>query len=722
MTVRLVRALREVRLADASVVGAKAAMLGELLASGVRVPAGVVLSPEALELSADEREALLQTATAALGGERFAVRSSGISEDGAERSFAGLYETVLDVAPPGLAAATDRVLRSARAQLVASYAPGASDGMAVIVQHMVDAVAAGVALTADPVSGDRGTCVVTAVKGLGAPLVNGEVPGDEWRILNGRASPTRRVEGAIDGRVALAVASVARRIAELRGAPQDIEWALGGGGSIWIVQARPMTALPPDVSWEPPSPGAFSRSYRFGEWIAEPVTPLFESWLLSTMEERLHAVIRAAIGQVAPRPYHVVVNGWYFYSLNWASTRAMARNFPRLLLRIIRSPRHVAGLLPATARHAVDLLEREWRADLQPRYRAAVTAAEARVETLPVGELPGLIDELAGLAGEYFTSIAALSGTAYKLELNLAGFYRRHLRDAVGWSHLPLLAGFEPPEAERRAAVVSLDWSHPPVPVEGRAGTAPRVVAARQAAEGASFAALARSPRRLQQFRRLLADAQRVISFREEQTQELTLPWPVLRRAVVRLGEALVERGRISQADDVFFLTRSEVLDALAGRSTPEVDVAERRSIRAVQARLVAPLVVGRLPPIAARMWSGFTTAVGARASERALVSGTPASAGRATGPVRVIRGADEFADLQPGEILVAPLTAPAWTPLFARAAGVVTDVGSAAAHASLIAREYGIPAIVGTGDGTRRLRTGMLVTIDGGTGTVEAA
>ena len=91
-----------------------------------------------------------------------------------------------------------------------------------------------------------------------------------------------------------------------------------------------------------------------------------------------------------------------------------------------------------------------------------------------------------------------------------------------------------------------------------------------------------------------------------------------------------------------------------------------------------------------------------------------PASPGRVTGSVRVIRGPDEFDELQAGEILVAPLTAPAWTPLFTRAAAVVTDVGSAASHASIIAREYGIPAVVGCVDATSRLHTGMRVTVDG--------
>jgi phosphoenolpyruvate synthase/pyruvate phosphate dikinase len=134
----------------------------------------------------------------------------------------------------------------------------------------------------------------------------------------------------------------------------------------------------------------------------------------------------------------------------------------------------------------------------------------------------------------------------------------------------------------------------------------------------------------------------------------------------------------------------------------------------------VAPLIVGRMTRMMTWLWEKMPRLVGAVPSDNALVSGTPASPGRATGLVRVVRGPREFDQLQPGEILVSPLTAPAWTPLFTRAAGVVTDVGSLASHASIIAREYGIPAIVGCGDATARLRTGMRVTIDGSTGNVE--
>jgi phosphohistidine swiveling domain-containing protein len=488
-----------------------------------------------------------------------------------------------------------------------------------------------------------------------------------------------------------------------------------------------MTALPPDVSWQSPAPGAYTRMLRFGEWIGEPVTPLFESWLLTAMEDRMHAFFREEIGQIAPRPYHVVVNGWYFYSINFISGGAFRRSLPGMLVKAIRSPRHIAGIIPPTVRFSFPIFERRWREDLQPRYRAAVANAERSVETLPVADLPSLIDELAELAGEYFGGIAALSGAAYKMEMNLARFYRLKLAPSLGGSHLPLLAGFDQPADRKRQGIASLDWWHAPMPVEATATTPAkshgRVVEARLASETAAFETVASSPRRLRAFRRLLADAQHLVPIREEQTEELTIAWPVMRRAVLRIGEALAGRGLIAEADDVFFLTRAEALAALEGVPLPSsVDVPARRSLRSEQARLVPPPLVGRVNPMIQRVWDSFPGLIGAAPSDHALVSGVPASPGRATGLVRVIRGPDEFDQLLPGEILVAPLTAPAWTPLFTRAAAVVTDVGSAAAHASIIAREYGIPAVVGCGDATARLRTGMRVIVDGTTGNVEPA
>ena len=149
--------------------------------------------------------------------------------------------------------------------------------------------------------------------------------------------------------------------------------------------------------------------------------------------------------------------------------------------------------------------------------------------------------------------------------------------------------------------------------------------------------------------------------------------------------------------------------------------VADRRQGWESQRRLAAPLALGEPPRTIRKLVHGAAEAARTRpVSPDAIVVGEPASPGRASGAVRIVRGPEDFRGFREEEVLVARLTAPAWTPLFGRAAAVVTDGGTLAAHASLVAREYGIPAVVGTGDATLRLRDGQAVTVDGGAGTVE--
>ncbi|MGH3451117.1 MAG: PEP-utilizing enzyme, partial [Haloechinothrix sp.] len=107
---------------------------------------------------------------------------------------------------------------------------------------------------------------------------------------------------------------------------------------------------------------------------------------------------------------------------------------------------------------------------------------------------------------------------------------------------------------------------------------------------------------------------------------------------------------------------------------------------------------------------------------EEESITGQPASPGLATGPARIVRGLEDFDRVTPGDVLVARATAPAWTPLFSRVVAVVTDGGTLAAHASLIAREYGIPAVVATGSATQRIGDGQTVTVDGGRGEITRA
>jgi pyruvate,water dikinase len=203
-----------------------------------------------------------------------------------------------------------------------------------------------------------------------------------------------------------------------------------------------------------------------------------------------------------------------------------------------------------------------------------------------------------------------------------------------------------------------------------------------------------------------------------------------MRRAVLRIAGELVARGALAAVDDVWFLTRSELFAALEGGVTPDSTLlAERRRTWERQRRLAPPLHIGTQSPLVERFIAAAEAAIrggrgpagpGADARASGDIVGIPASAGCASGPVRIVHSSDAFDTVQPGDVLVAPMTAPAWTPLFGRVVAIVTDTGGAAAHASIVAREYGLPAVVGTADATRRLRDGDLVEVDGSAGIVR--
>ena len=180
------------------------------------------------------------------------------------------------------------------------------------------------------------------------------------------------------------------------------------------------------------------------------------------------------------------------------------------------------------------------------------------------------------------------------------------------------------------------------------------------------------------------------------------LLWPV--------GEELAQAGRLQEAADIFFLTLPEVHEALAGADVRE-RVGERR------ASFARELMRSRVPLV---LLSDGTEPAGPPTSTLAhgALQGTPASPGRVTALARVILDPHD-ARLSPGEILVAPSTDPGWTPLFLQAAGLVMETGGAMAHGAIVAREYGIPAVVGVPNATGRIATGSRVTLDGTAGTV---
>jgi rifampicin phosphotransferase len=730
----LVVILDEARRLDPSVLGAKAANLARLAAAGFPVPPGFVVTTAAQGHLREASPPLLEAA-ATFGAERFAVRSSGTSEDLDDASFAGQYETLLNVPLEGLQEAVGRVFDSASASRVAAYREARAEAtdetsrsrMAVLVQVMVEADSAGVAFTANPVTGERGEVVVTAVRGLGERLVSGEASGDEWVVSGDGATLRRESEGAITARQALEVAELARRVEEHFGSPQDVEWAISGG-RLYLLQARPMTALPEPAEWKPPAPGYWMRNFRLGEWLPEAMTPLFADWLLALIEDGYLRGMRSVVGASVPFRY-AAINGWYYTTLPEVSPRLLARALldsrgrmvPIMWNALIRVNSDPVGADRAVLR----LLADKWGSEILPRYRRLVQAAQDRVEFSSPAGLVGIVDEIGTAAGEYLFSLAIVGGSAWKMEAALAKFFRRHLADRVDFRHQVLLRGLPGLEAGTPPhAVQSVDWYHPTLGELGLAGedsdgrTRRREVAAdREAAETTCRAALADQPALRSRFDALLEVAQRYAVLRERQARDFTLGWPLLRRCALRLGEILVARSVIGAAEDVFFLTRAE----LDGREDLGETVADRRQRWERQRRLAAPLDLGNPPKALRSLMNGATEVARSRpVPPDAVLVGEPASPGRATGAVRIVRGPEDFDRFRDGEVLVARLTAPAWTPLFGRAAAVVTDGGTLAAHASLVAREYGIPAVVGTGEATRRLRDGQIVVVDGGAGVVE--
>jgi phosphohistidine swiveling domain-containing protein len=209
--------------------------------------------------------------------------------------------------------------------------------------------------------------------------------------------------------------------------------------------------------------------------------------------------------------------------------------------------------------------------------------------------------------------------------------------------------------------------------------------------------------------------ARQGIAFREDSHFHATRAIPILRHLLLEAGRRLAEAGALPDAQDVFHLHLEE-LEALSG---PD----HLSSADAGRIRITARGRADRRAELAGVPMLATASLVNPAASAQgALVTGVPASGGRATGPVRVIREPAEFGALRGGDVLVCPYTNPTWTSLFQRAAAVVVDSGGIGSHAAIVAREYGMPAVMGTGSGTTVLVDGQQITVDGDTGRVTAA
>ena len=727
-------------------VGGKAARLGELMRRGEHVPDGFSLIG-----SGERAVSLALEAYRRMGSDTpVAVRSSASAEDGTDASFAGQFETVLDVrGEEALADAIAVCWESLSGERVAAYVErrgpeGHAAGltMSVLVQRMVPARAAGVAFSANPLTGARDEVVIHAVRGLGDVLVSGEVDPDRYRMTpRGEVNVER--SGAesppITDDEARQVAALVRRIAAAEGVPQDVEWAIDPDG-LWLLQARPMTALPPEVSWQSPIPGAkWAKDFQTAEWQTEPPSPLGAT---TTFEVMAVARERYRGWPPIPRSYepgHLLINGWLYMRVGGPLWTILANAVSAMLTLV------TVGL------DGHRRVERRWTprlADLDGLSRArpaemddgalrrhtdrlldglgwwfmeiSFFASLVRVGQMLVGRPPGLPDPGALFRGndsQLLESERALREAA-RDPAAMAGYLTRfgHMVESADPIH-PTLA--ESPEAQRwQLAAARAD----------REGPDERLVRNRGERAAAERALHSIGGPRGFFVRRATAAGQTHAAHTDDAVFHFQRILALVRAAFLAQGSRLVAAGVLAKPEDVFYLEADELWTAEGDRR----DLVEaRRAEREGRKKLAPPPMI---PPVSDPSWTQdralkmMPPEIRAQLLERGLqvrdgrrvVVGSPASPGVTRGIARVVAGPDDFGRFHPGEVLVAHATSPIWTPLLAIAAAAVTEVGGPFSHAAIVAREFGIPLVDGAIDATRVIADGTPVVVDGTSGMVQ--
>jgi pyruvate,water dikinase len=871
---------RDIEAGTLPLVGGKAANLGVLTRAGLPVPAGLCVTTEAyrrvtegagLEAVLDALAARLDLATLNALATRaralvlaapvpddiaqavrrsvrgpVAVRSSATAEDLPDASFAGQQDTYLNVV--GADAVLDAVRRCwaslwtdrAVAYRAANRIDHRAVRLAVVIQDMVQSQVAGVMFTTNPVTGRRHEAVIDASPGLGESVVSGAVNPDHFvvdtatgriterrlgdKLTSIRSLPgggTERVPTALAGACVTddqvrALAALGARVEALYGSPQDTEWAIDAGGTLWLTQARPITTLYPIP--EPTADGLrVYFCFSLAQGLYRPLTPMGLSAFrvvsssaadlfgAPVADRRAGArqfneaggrivldvtgVVRSRMGRATvPRIFDVmearsakVLRGLFDdprLSVIQRSRWSVLRRIARVCFRYRIPPRAVHALIgPEAARRRAEQVGVDLRRRLALPAGATAIQRLDHIEqvlatelipllpTIAPGAVPGFLmlalaswllgdrarpgevqSVLRGLPHNVTTEMdLALWEVANRIRTDPAAAELMRTAPAAelaGRFHagtLPpvaaeALAGFLARYGERAVAEIDLGlprWSEDPAHVLGVIANylrlddpalAPDALFARGAAEAEqTIEALGRRAGGLRGrvVRFALRRARSLAGLRELPKYYMVTALAAVRAQLAAVGAELASRGRLAAAHDIFFLTLAEVRTSVGPASPERIDlralVTRRREAydRELRRRHVPRVLLsdGTEPEAVAT----------AGAPAEGALTGTPASAGTVTGIARVVLD-PVGAHLEPGEIVVCPSTDPGWTPLFLTAGGLVMEMGGANSHGAVVAREYGIPAVVGVARATERLVTGQRITVDGTAGAIVTA
>ncbi|HEU5098094.1 MAG TPA: PEP/pyruvate-binding domain-containing protein, partial [Roseiflexaceae bacterium] len=681
--------------------------------------------------------------------------------------------------------------------------------LAVVVQELVFADAAGIMFTANPINGKRDELVINAAWGLGEAVVSGAVTPDTLTVQKASGRVLRREtaeksvmtvrtergthevpvpdaqkrQAVLNDAQTAELARLGARIEKFYEMPMDVEWALAGE-RFSIVQARPITALPPE--WKRPDPRLLYTRGSLAEHTPSPVTPLFATLGLELANiataEMWERIIGAEARNIVPEAgAYQALNSYVYLGL-----RVGGKNLWKITWEFITHP---GSLLAGSVAR--------WQAARRELAAVVEQWEHKSIESLGSADLLVGVRAVFGAACRYFTQIQSTLPAAAMSEALFAKLYETIVRrkgepsaiafvmgfdtialqaekslfDIAGWMRAnPALANymFQQPterlEADLRGQAVpddlpadlwaewrrrlqehldvfgrtayEFDFANPtpqetPGPVldalksylAGRAEDPyQRQREAIEKRERATQAVLKRlDPARKVAFSKLLRWAQNTGPMREDSIFDMGMGHPLVRRMFAELGRRFAAGRAIEHADEIYWLENKEVealIAALeAGEPLPDLTghIPSRKEHWQAALRVVPPVL---LPEKSG--WSRFFHGGEAETKDgKVVLKGVGTSGGRITAPARVLFGPEDFGKLKPGDVLVAVTTTPAWTPLFAQAAAVVTDIGGPLSHSSIVAREYGIPAVMAARSATRSIHSGQLVTVDGTAGTV---
>jgi rifampicin phosphotransferase len=550
--------------------------------------------------------------------------------------------------------------------------------------------------------------------------------------------------------------------------PQDIEWAWIKDGALsgkfQILQARPMTALPEPLKTRVSGPMRLVLPMLAEMWTVRPY-PLDMTTFTGALERSIGNFLAEMIGKSAPDPDQALVEedgvvvcfqppavhpSPGMFITPWVTFWRTRHNDPSkweqdpLVAEVRQQGRELNGRDPVQLswvqniemiHQALRLIPRAmllreryvpqailglgglWLLLKLTRHGNQMGALLGGVETKTTETNRALQSLAAQIRGDALLREQFTRSQVGELQSNLAG-------SETGRTFLKRFAAFLEEYGHRETALTISQgaWSDQPQVVldilKAQAAAQPKLPESYQAWKRVRDELLAHSilgKRPLRgTFLKTLSAGRALIQIREDTHFYATHAQPPVRRAALELGRRLKDAGLLEEKEDILHL-RLEELEEL-GQPWPP-DRATRERIRAlVRQRRAKREALAATPMVDPRLQAAEPTA---HPHEDVLLSGSPGSPGVASGPARIVREPSDFGKLRPGDILVAPITNPAWTPLFQIAAAVVVDAGSAASHAAIVAREYGVPAVMGTQNGTQKLSDDQWIQVDGSRGLV---